>query len=108
TYQSSVTLRQDRVNNVKLIEIFIKKQDVTGVTDSINLLKLGAKHNLLVNAESMTVIKEWKEVFPEANLAIFKSHYSWLYKILGWSIINDFWLVPSIWTRLKKIYKNCK
>lgn len=104
-YQKSNKISQDRIENVKEMERFLKNKNIQGVELSINLLKLGAKHNILINAKSIRDYKIWKDIFPESSVSISKSSLPFYYKIIAKSITSEIWVFPIIWLKIKKILK---
>lgn len=104
-YQKSNKISLDRIENVKEIERFLKNKNVEGLELSINLLKLGAKHNLLINAKSIRDYKIWKDIFPESSVSISKSSLPFYYKIIAKSITSEIWILPFIWLKIKKLIK---
>lgn len=49
------------------IQHFLNEKNITSIDLELGLLKLGAKQNLLINADSIEVFKLWRNIFPEAN-----------------------------------------
>lgn len=96
-------LRQDRVENVRDIDEFLNKKNINGINNELNILKLMAKKSLLLTADSVTALKKWEEIFPEANISMKNSDFPWYYKLLYNEINHQRWLIPNIWIQLKRI-----
>lgn len=105
-YQKSKLIREDRIKNVSGISSFLKEKNVTEIEVEINLLKLGAKQNLLINADSISVFKEWANIFPESNKYIKYGNLPLHYKIIAKSILKSSWLIPSLWLFIKSKKKS--
>ncbi|MDV2446930.1 glycosyltransferase family 2 protein [Elizabethkingia anophelis] len=105
-YQKSTKLSIDRIENVKGIQSFLTEKKITNVDLELSLLKLGAKQNLLINATTITTLKEWRGIFPEANKYVKKSHLPSYYKIIVYCILKDLWLLPRLWLIMKSFKKN--
>jgi len=101
--QNSNVLREDRIDNVKAIEEFLKKNGIHGVDRELNILKLMAKKSLLLTANSISALKNWKNIFPEANSTMQESDFPLIYKSISNEIIHERWLLPLLWMQLKKL-----
>ncbi|WP_288790683.1 glycosyltransferase family 2 protein [uncultured Elizabethkingia sp.] len=102
-YQKSKGVSLDRIENVNGIQNFLNEKNITSIDLELGLLKLGAKQNLLINADSIEVFKQWRNIFPEANQYVKKSHLPLYYKIVAESILKNFWIIPHLWILLKKM-----
>lgn len=101
--KSSNVLREDRVENVKAIDEFLKSNNINGIDKELNILKLMAKKSLLLTADSISAFRKWREIFPESNATMKDSDFPWLYKLLSKEIIHKRWFIPFVWIQLKKI-----
>jgi glycosyltransferase involved in cell wall biosynthesis len=91
------------IENVKGIDLFLKEKGIENMDESIALLKLIPKQNLLVRGHSLSTFKQWREVFPESNNYVWKGDLPLHYKILANSIVKNRWIIPRIWLFMKKL-----
>lgn len=105
-YQKSKKISEDRIENVKGIQNFLQKKKIQGIDCELGLLKLGAKQNLLINADSVKIFKQWIDIFPEANQYVGKSTLPIYYKIIAWSALKEIWIIPYMWIKVKNIKNN--
>jgi len=91
------------IENVKGIDLFLKEKGIENIEESIALLKLIPKQNLLVRGRSLTNFRQWREVFPESNNYVWKGGLPLHYKILANSIVKNRWIIPRIWLFMKKL-----
>ncbi|OOG19704.1 hypothetical protein BWD42_07310 [Sphingobacterium sp. CZ-UAM] len=102
-YQKSKTVSEDRVLNVQFIQQFLSEKNIAGLDRELAVLKLEAKRNLLINADQIAVLQQWREIFPEANDCIGIAPLPWHYKFIASCVLRDYWLVPRCWIWLKKV-----
>lgn len=96
-------IKNDWITNVQAIETFLLEKDCQEFNESIQLLKLIPKQNLLVRGNNIQHFKMWRNLLPESNSFITKGDLPIHYKIIANCIINNQWLLPRIWLFLKKI-----
>jgi len=105
-YKKNISVNLDMVENIKGIESFyVEKNIIKDLELELSLLKLISKDNLLINSNSVEILKTWKNIFPESNKYLSKSHLPLHYKIIGISAIHNIWIIPKIWFVIKKIKK---
>lgn len=99
-------IKEDRVENVKGIDNFLKEKGVQGVEYELGILKLMAKKSLLLTSDSVEGFKRWRDIFPESNKFMAKSHFPIHYKILAKMIEYDWWFIVRLWISSKKVITN--
>ncbi|MGJ1196372.1 glycosyltransferase family 2 protein [Sphingobacterium spiritivorum] len=93
----------DKVENVNAITDFLIKNNVKGLNPEIGILKLRAKQNLLVNGDTVEVLKKWKNLFPESNIYIHLNNFPLHYRIITKSVLWNIWFIPKVWLLAKNI-----
>jgi len=106
--EKNTFINTDIVENIKGIESFYIEKDLfKNLKLELGLLKLISKNNILINADSVEVLKTWKNIFPEANKYLLKSNLPLYYKIVAISALYNIWIIPKLWFILKKYKKIC-
>lgn len=104
----SMVFKQREINkgwikNIHEISDFIRQNNLNGAERGLNLLKVGAKNNLLVRAKTINELNEWKHLFPESNSYIWQKPYPFHYKLIGSCIDKGVLIIPFFWIKIKQI-----
>ncbi|MEH6305815.1 glycosyltransferase family 2 protein [Olivibacter sp. CPCC 100613] len=102
-FKKSRQVSSDRIANVKGIQAFLKSKKVPVLSRDLAMLKLEAKRNLLINADGIDTLVQWRGIFPEANKYIAVSLLPWHYKLIVHCVLKRSWLIPQCWIWMKKM-----